>query len=150
MKRTPFIISLLTAMLFASCEQNPRYSQLDGIWQVLTVEDKLAETTADAEGRLYISFEYELVKLTFYPEVRNEGTLGHEYVSYYSLQDNTLSMGTFYKYSYNISKTEKELAPPEEMSAFGIRQQPAAFGMTIEGQSMTLENGEARLTLRHY
>ena len=150
MKRTPFIICLLTAMLFASCEQNPRYSRLDGIWQVLTVEDKLAGTTAHAEGRLYISFEYELVKLTFYPEVRNEGTLGHEYVSYHSLQDNTLSLGTFYKYSYNINKTEKEPAPQEEMSAFGIRQQPAAFGITVKGESMTLENDEARLTLRRY
>lgn len=150
MKHILFIIFVLSSLFLASCEQNPRYSPLDGFWQVTTVENKSLQTISDAEGRFYMSFECELVKLTYYPAVHNKGTLGHEYVSSFTLQDGVLALGTFYKYSYDISKTEKELAPANEMASFGIYEQPASFRLSMEKRTMTLENDEARIILRKY
>ena len=150
MKRIAYLISPLLVLFLTSCEQNPRYSDLDGFWQVRSVEDKASGITGDAKGRLYISFECDLVKLTFYPEVRNKGSLGHEYISSYTVQDGILSFGTFYKYSYNIAKTEKELAPIQEVSAFGIYHQPDAFHLSISKKTMILENDEVRVCLLHY
>ena len=145
MKKRRLITLLLLALCAASCEKNIRYSPFDGFWQVTSVEDKTTGTVSNPEGRLYISFECELAKLSYLPEDRNTGFLGYEYVGSYIHRNDSLLFSPFYKY-----REETTEAPAHHLSAFGIHKQPASFALTMTKKRMTLENTSSRLTLRKY
>ena len=142
-------ILLSLILLFASCEKNARYSPFDGFWQVTSVDDKATGTTTSPEGRLYISFDCELAKLSYLTEDHNTGFLGYEYIGSFVQQGDSLRFSTFYVYHYT-NPQETTPAPAEHLAAFGIHSQPASFALRMTKKDMTLENEDTRLTLRKY
>lgn len=140
---------VLSLSLLSSCEKNIRYSAFDGFWQVCSVEDKATGTITDPEGRLYISFECELAKLSYFTEDHNTGFLGFEYIGSYVQQGDSLHFSPFYTYHYT-NPDETVEAPAAHLSAFGIHAQPASFAIRMTRSNMTLDNAETRLTLRKY
>ena len=143
------IRAIVLLMLLTSCEKNIRYSAFDGFWQVCSVEDKRTGTVTNPEGRLYISFECELVKLSYLTEGHNTGFLGYEYIGSYVLQGDSLQFSTFYIYHYT-NPDETIEAPAHHLEAFGIYSQPASFALTMTKKEMTLDNATTQLKLRKY
>ncbi|MBR4336702.1 MAG: lipocalin-like domain-containing protein [Bacteroidaceae bacterium] len=140
---------LLLLLLTASCEKNMRYSALDGFWQVTSVEDKATGTATNPGGRLYISFDCELAKLSYLTDDHNTGFLGFEYIGSFTQQGDSLRFSTFYVYHYT-NPQETTPAPADHLRAFGIHAQPVSFALRMTRSDMTLDNAETRLTLRKY
>ena len=149
MKKSRIILLLPLILLLASCEKNMRYSAFDGFWQICSVENKAAGTVTNPEGRLYISFDCELAKLSYLTEDHNTGFLGYEYIGSFVQQGDSLRFSTFYVYHYT-NPQETTPAPAEHLSAFGIYAQPVSFALRITKKEMTLENESTRLKLRKY
>jgi len=149
MKKSRIILLLSLFLLLASCEKNVRYSVFDGFWQVCSVEDKATGTVTNPEGRLYISFDCELVKLSYLTEDHNTGFLGYEYIGSFVQQGDSLRFSTFYVYHYT-NPQETTPSPAEHLSAFGIYAQPVSFALRMTKREMTLENESSCLRLRKY
>ena len=66
-------------------------------------------TTFDPEGRLYISFECELAKLSYFTEDHNTGFVGFEYIGSYVQQGDSLHFSPFYPYHYTNLRTLRAL-----------------------------------------
>ena len=126
-----------------------RYSALDGFWQVTSVEDKATGTATNPGGRLYISFDCELAKLSYLTDDHNTGFLGFEYIGSFTQQGDSFRFSTFYVYHYT-NPQETTPAPADHLRAFGIHAQPVSFALRMTRSDMTLDNAETRLTLRKY
>lgn len=140
-----YLIILSAVLLAASCTDNPRYSPLDGFWQVTQVEDKAAGRTTEGNNQLYINFEYELVRLSYFPANRNPGTSAREYTGSFTLQGDTIRFSPFYPYL-----KENAEAPAEALAPFGLTQGRNAFAISIHKGQMTLENDRSKLSLIRY
>lgn len=152
MKRytSPHILSLLivavVALFTLSCEKNFRYSTLDGFWRVDEVTDLTTCITAEGNARLFMSFEYQLVKLSWLPENRTPGFLGYEYIASCKENDGNIDIGVFYKY-----REEDTLAPADKLASFGIPYgEPTTFTYTFDKGKLTLENKSTRIVLTKY
>lgn len=137
-------------MLFmTSCEKNCRYSALDGFWRVDEVTNN--GITNEGNARLFMSFEYQLVKLSWLPADRTPGFLGYEYIASCNEDDGILTLGTFYKY-----REESTPAPADKLNSFGIPYDaPTTFTLTYtySGRQLTLTNltnPTTRITLTKY
>lgn len=141
------LISILSviALLMASCQDNPRYSPLDGFWQVTRVEDKASGRVTEGNNQLYINFEYELVKLSYFPADRNPGTSAREYIAQFTLKADTLRFGTFYKYLHEDTE-----APAEALAPFGLTPGASTFILTAGTSRMELDSPTAHLFLTKY
>ena len=144
-----FSFLILNFSFLISCTDNVRYSALDGFWQVTSVEDKATGTATSPEGRLYISFDCELAKLSYLTADHNTGFLGFEYIGSFVQQGDSLRFSTFYVYHYT-NPQETTPAPADHLEAFGIHAQLATFALRMTKRDMTLENKETRLRLRKY
>lgn len=144
-----FLFPLLVFMLFmTSCEKNCRYSALDGFWRVDEVTDFTTGITTEGNARLFMSFEYQFVKLSWLPADRTPGFLGYEYIASCSEDNGTLSFGTFYKY-----REESTPAPADKLTSFGIPYDtPTTFTLTYtnSGRQLTLTNSTTQITLTKY
>lgn len=140
-----FLCLLAAALLAAACTDNPRYSPLDGFWQVTHVEDKAAGSTAEGNNQLYLNFEYELVRLSYFPANRNPGTAAREYTGTFTLQGDTIRFSPFYPYL-----KESAEAPAEALAPFGLTPGRNAFAISIRKSQMTLENDHSKLSLIRY
>ena len=143
------ILAIVLLLELTSCEKNVRYSDFDGFWQVCTVENKTMGTVTNPEGRLYISFECELAKLSYITEDHNTGFLGYEYIGSYVHEGDSLRFSTFYTYHYT-NPDEPIEAPTHHLEAFGIDSQPVSFALTMTKKEMTLNNATTQLKLRKY
>lgn len=143
----PHILSLLiVAVVALSCEKNCRYSTLDGFWRVDEVTDLTTCITAEGNARLFMSFEYQLVKLSWLPENRTPGFLGYEYIASCKENDGNIDIGVFYKY-----REEDTLAPADKLASFGIPYgEPTTFTYTFDKGKLTLENKSTRIVLTKY
>ena len=141
--------AVIFSLVFFACEKNVRYSAFDGFWQVMSVEDRVTALTTDPLGRLYISFECELAKLSYFTEDHNTGFVGFEYIGAFTLDGDSLRFTSFHPYRYT-NPDETGDAPSAHLAAFGIHRQPAAFALSMTRTTMTLTNTDARLTLRKY
>ena len=139
------IVTMVLSLL--SCSTNCRYAPLDGFWRVDTVNDITTGTTADGQARLFMSFEYEFVKLSWLPENRTPGFLGYECIASCTVSDDgTVVFGPFYKY-----REEDTLAPADKLASFGIPYgEPTSFTYAIEGSQLTLTNATTQLQLTRY
>lgn len=143
--RASLLLMLLTLIL-CSCEENCRFDALDGFWRVDTIEDKATATVTQGQARLFVSFDYELVKLSWLPADRTTGFLGYEYIASCKKDADRLTFGIFYKY-----RQETILAPAENLASFGIPQgESTTFTYTITQGQLTLDSPTTRLTLTKY
>ena len=150
MRRThtsvPFILCAAIALCMMSCEKNCRYDAFDGFWRVDEVTDLTTGITSSGNARLFMSFEYHLVKLSWLPENRTPGFLGYEYIASCKEEDGSVKFGIFYKY-----REEDIPAPAEYVASFGIPyNQPSSFEYSFNEGKLILENPTTRLLLTKY
>lgn len=142
---TPLLLATV-ALCILSCEKNYRYSPFDGFWRVDEVTDLTTGTTTEGQARLFMSFEYQFVKLSWLPENRTPGFLGYEYIASCKENDGSIDMGVFYKY-----REEDTLAPADKLASFGIPYgEPSSFSYTFNKDKLTLENKFTMIVLTKY
>lgn len=128
-------LSLPLALLLCSCHPFETPGGLEGMWQVQTVTDKNTGTITDVQNPYYYCFQIELM------------TLGHRFITTFSIDGDSLRYEAFHPYSNN---DDKRIVNLEEILPYDIERAPGAFAMKRKGAHLTLETSTKRLEFIKY
>ena len=89
------ILILLTIVLISSCESYLIHGDLDGFWQVESIEDKNTGDITYCDGDTYYSFQRELVLVSYVSPNIPTGQMKENYVAYFSHENDSIYMTDF-------------------------------------------------------
>lgn len=128
-----FIAIIFCVCSLTSCSKRPINGDLDGRWQILTIEKKeVSENVKDSQ--LFYNFYLHVCNLAVYGSVVAEANLNYE--------NNTISLNFPYVKS------------PEDMATlhkFGIFSNPVVFQVQhIDKKKLIIKEGDITITLRKF
>ena len=117
MKRYTYIlIILLAVVLAASCESYQINGNLDGFWQVSSIENKQTGEVTHSKGDIYYSFQRELVLISYVSPNIPTGQMKENYVAYFTHENDVITMTDFRIY---IDKKAPQV-PLSKLEKFGL------------------------------
>lgn len=138
---------IIAVALMSSCESYLVNGELDGFWQVQSIENKLTDETTDCEGDIYYSFQRDLVLLTYKSPHRPIGQIKEHYIAYFAHQEDSISMTDFRIY---LDK-EATQAPLHSLEKFGLYDLFTTFHIEqLTKEALTLSSDKACITMRKY
>ncbi len=153
MKRNIFL-SLIAVLLFSACDKLPENGDLDGMWQLMTVE-KTGESAENVKAKkLFYSFQLDLVQF-------NDATMPYGTpfcYAYFKHKGNTMYFHTLCKPSMNESEkddnvpfTREEIEVEQVMAPWGIYSLTPRFEvLKLNSNAMILQSDYAILTFRKF
>lgn len=141
------ILILLTIVLISSCESYLIHGDLDGFWQVESIEDKNTGDITYCDGDTYYSFQRELVLVSYVSPNIPTGQMKENYVAYFSHENDSIYM-TDFRRSY-VDKDEPVTL--SELEKFGLYDTLNNFQVEkLNKRILILNSNKTRITLQKY
>ena len=133
--------------MICSCESYLINGNLDGFWQVQTIENKQTGEITHCEGDVYYSFQRDLVLLTYILPHRPTGPIKEHHIAYFTQENDSIAMTDFRIY---LDK-EATQTPLEKLAKFGLYDLFTTFQLEeLNKKSLILTSDKARITMRKY
>ncbi len=153
MKQSIFFV-LISILLFSACDKLPKNGDLDGMWQLMTVE-KTGEPAENVKAKkLFYSFQLDLVQFSD----ANWTTDRSSYYAYFKRKGESMWFHTICKPSKNESEeddnvpfTQEEIEVQQVMAPWGIYTLNPRFKvLQLDSDAMILQSEQAKLTFRKF
>ena len=115
-KRICIITLLLVLMLTSSCESYLIHGDLDGFWQVESIENKQTGEMRYCNGDIYYSFQRNLILVSYVSPAVSQGRIKENHIAYFTYESDTISTTDFRIY---IDK-EATQTPLSKLEKFGL------------------------------
>lgn len=146
-KYTHILIILLAGALATSCESYQINGNLDGFWQVKSIENKQTGEVTQCKGDIYYSFQRELVLISYVSPNIPTGQMKENYVAYFTHENDVITMTDFRIY---LDREGKQ-APLSKLAKFGLYDTFNTFRVEkLDKTSLILNSKEARIILRKF
>ena len=146
-KYTYILITLFAVVFIASCESYQIHGNLDGFWQVKSIENKQTGEIKQCKGDIYYSFQRELVLISYVSPNIPTGQMKENYIAYFTHETDVITMTDFRIY---IDRDGKE-APLSKLAKFGLYDTFNTFRVEkLDKSSLILDSKEARIILRKF
>lgn len=137
---------LVLGLTFCSCESYLINGDLDGLWQVQTVEHLETGNVTECNNEYFYAFQRHIVQLTKHVSY-GMGGLESQYHAGFEWGQDSIEMGDFRVYDlYGC----KQKAPASELKNFGLYHDYTTFHMQLSKQKLILTSDSARIVLRKY
>lgn len=139
--------ALLIIILISSCESYQIHGDLDGFWQVSTIEKKETGEITSCNGDTYYSFQRELVLLSCVSPTAPQGQMKENYIAYFTHENDSIYMTDFRIY---LDRSGKQ-APLSKLEKFGLYDTYNSFCVEeLTSKSLILNSQKARILLRKH
>ena len=139
--------ALLIIILISSCESYQIHGDLDGFWQVSTIENKETGDIIHCNGDTYYSFQRELVLVSYASPNILAGQMKENYIAYFSHENDSIYMTDFRIY---LDRSGKQ-APLSKLEKFGLYDTYNSFCVEeLTSKSLILNSQKARILLRKH
>ena len=143
------ILPLVACASFTACDSYLINGDLDGMWQLQTIERNTPDTIIQNEGDLFYSFQRHTVLIGDY--CNPDELVGHlkdeQYVSLFEYEGDSLMIDEFHLYY----KREDQPYDTTRLRRFGIYDKHTAFHIEeLTAKRLVLRSDSALLTLRKY
>lgn len=146
-KYTYILITLFAVVFIASCESYQIHGDLDGFWQVTSIENKQTGEITECKGDIYYSFQRDLVLVSYVSPNIPTGQMKENYIAYFTHENDVITMTDFRIY---IDRDGKE-APLSKLAKFGLYDTFNTFRVEkLDKSSLILDSKEARIILRKF
>ena len=140
-------LALLIIVLISSCENYQIHGDLDGFWQVSTIEKKETGDIIHCNGDTYYSFQRELVLVSYASPEIPTGQSKENYIAYFTHENDSIYMTDFRIY---FDRNGKQ-APLSELEKFGLYELYNAFAVEeLNRSSLVLSSEKTRISLKKY
>ena len=148
MKRHLYIIlTLLIASLTSSCESYLIHDELDGFWQVQSIENKQDGNITHCNGDIYYSFQRELVLVSYVSPTISQGQIKENHIAYFTYENDTISMTDFRVY---IDK-DATPSPLSKLEKFGLYDIYNSFEVEkLHKNDLILNSNKVRIVMLKY
>lgn len=141
------LLILLTIVLISSCESYLIHGDLDGFWQVQSVENKQTGDITNCNGDSYYSFQRDLVLVSYVSPTIPQGQMKENYIAYFTHANDSIAMTDFRIY---IDREGKQ-APLSKLEKFGLYDKYNSFGVEeLNSESLILNSLKARIVLKKH
>ena len=148
MKRHLYIIlALLIVSLTASCESYLIHDELDGFWQVQSIENKQDGNITHCNGDIYYSFQRDLVLVSYVSPTIPQGQIKENHIAYFTYENDTISMTDFRVY------IDKDATPSllSKLEKFGLYETYNKFQVEeLRKNHLVLNSEKARIVMLRY
>ena len=146
-KYTYIFIVLFTVVLASSCESYQIHGDLDGFWQVQSIENKESGEITYCNGDIYYSFQRDLVLASYVSPTIPQGLIKNNYIAHFTQENDSIYMTDFRIY---LDREGKQ-APLSELEKFGLHNTFNTFGIEkLSRSSLILNSDKARIVLQKY
>jgi len=140
MKKFYFII-ILIAFIVTACDKVPMNGHLDGMWQLMAIQDNTAGSVSDVKtNRLYYSFQLHLVELN-----------NNEAFAHFSHRGDSIVM---YDWCYGNSdgnSVNVKMTDAAALNKFGLYELRDSFKVEVlTSEKMQLRSRKATLSFRKF
>ena len=140
-------LALLIIVLISSCESYQIHGDLDGFWQVSTIEKKETGDIIHCNGDTYYSFQRELVLVSYVLPNIPAGQMKENYIAYFSHENDSIYM-TDFRRSY-VDKDEPVTL--SKLEKFGLYDIFNKFQVEkLNKRILILNSNKTRITLQKY
>ena len=147
MKKAIYKILILLTIAFASCESYLIHGDLDGFWQVTSIENKQNGEITKCEGNTYYSFQRDLVLISFVSPDTPKGQMKENHIAYFTHENDSIVMTDFRIY---LNKKGKQ-TPLSQLEKFGLYEEFNRFLVEkLDSKSLILDSERTRIVLRKY
>ena len=137
----------LFALVLTSCESYLVNGDLDGFWQVKSIEDKQTGDITRCKGDIYYSFQRELVLVSYTSPETPTGQSKENYIAYFTHENDSIYMTDFRIY---LDRNGKQ-APLSELEKFGLYELYNTFAVEeLNRSSLVLSSEKTRISLKKY
>lgn len=137
----------LFALVLTSCESYLVNGDLDGFWQVKSIEDKQTGDITRCKGDIYYSFQRDLVLVSCTQSSNPTGQMKENYIAYFTHENDTITMTDFRIY---LDRDGKQ-APLQNLEKFGLYELYNVFRVEeLTGKSLVLDSEKAHIILKKY
>ena len=149
-KRFYYILAFIIASSFAACDSYLINGDLDGMWQLQTIEQQEPKVTIKNQGNLFYSFQRHSVLIGDYD--KSQKLVGHvnfeeQYTCLFEYAGDSITMGEFHYYYVDQDK----LAPVANLKKFGLYEKETTFYIEeLTPNRLVLRSDSAVLTMRKY
>ena len=148
MKRQIYkLLALLIIILISSCESYQIHGDLDGFWQVTSIENKQTGEITECKGDIYYSFQRDLVLVSYVSPNIPTGQTKKNYIAYFTHENDVITMTDFRIY---IDK-EATQVPLPKLEKFGLYDTFNRFLVEkLNNNSLILNSDKARIVMKKY
>lgn len=147
MKRQIYTIMTLFVLVLTSCESYLVNGDLDGFWQVKSIENKQTGNITHCKGDIYYSFQRELVLVSCTQSGNPTGQMKENHIAYFTHKNDTIAMTDFRVY---LDRDGKE-TPLSKLEKFGLYELYNVFRVEeLTGKSLVLDSEKAHIILKKY
>ncbi len=137
-------LELLIIILISSCESYQIHGDLDGFWQVTSIENKQTGEITHCKGDTYYSFQREMVLISYVSPNIPTGQMKENYIAYFTHENDVITMTDFRIY---IDREGKQ-APLSKLEKFGLYETFNTFDVEkLNNGSLILNSDKARIVL---
>ena len=141
------LLILLTIIAASSCESYLIHGNLDGFWQVESIEDKNTGDITYCDGDTYYSFQRELVLVSYVSPNIPTGQIKENYIAHFTYENDSIYMTDFRIY---IDRNGKQ-APLSKLEKFGIYDTFSTFYVEMLNKRVLILNSEkSRIILKKH
>ncbi len=143
------ILATLLIVSLTACESYLINGNLDGMWQLQSIERNNPDTIVRNQGDLFYSFQRHTVVIGDYNNP--DELIGHlkseQYVSLFEYAGDSISMGDF-RYYYG---REDIVVPLDSLKRFGLYNKRTTFHIEeLTTKHLVLRSDSALITMRKY
>lgn len=140
-------LTLSVIALLLSCESYLINGDLDGFWQVKSIENKQTGEITNCNGDIYYSFQQELVLVSYVSPTIPTGQMKENYIAYFTHENDSITMSDFRLY---LDKDATQATLPE-LAKFGLYETYNRFQVEkLDSRSLILNSEKSRIVFRKY
>lgn len=136
----------IVVFAISSCDSYLINGDLDGFWQVQTIEHLSSGNKTEGNNNFFYAFQRHIVQLTKHSSYGMEG-MEAQYHAGFEWEQDSITMGDFRIYDLFGCKTK---APMSELKKFGLYEEYTAFHIELSKQKLILTSDSACIVLRKY
>lgn len=141
------LLILFTIVLTSSCESYLIHGDLDGFWQVKSIENKQTGDVTYCNGDTYYSFQRDLILVSYVLPSTPVGQVKENYIAYFTHVNDSISMTDFRIY---LNREGKQ-APLSKLEKFGLYETFNNFCVEkLDNKSLILNSNKSHIVLRKY
>ncbi|MBR5593412.1 MAG: lipocalin-like domain-containing protein [Bacteroidaceae bacterium] len=145
--RHKLLILLIAALITSSCESYLINGNLDGFWQVTSIENKQIEDTTYCNGDIYYSFQRELVLVSYVSPNIPAGQIKENYIAYFTHDNDSIAMTDFRRYL----DSEGTKATQSALEKFGLYDTHNTFLIEkLNSKELIFNSDKARIIFKKY
>lgn len=140
-------LALVIIILISSCESYQIHGDLDGFWQVSSIENKETGNITYCNGDTYYSFQRELVLVSYILPHRPVGQMKENHIAHFAYENDSIYMTDFRIY---LDREGKQ-TPLSELEKFGLYELYNTFAVEeLNSSSLVLSSEKTRISLKKY